>query len=683
MQRVPPRNPGRVRTMKAKGFSVTNLLNNTRRSIPLPDTAAPHTGRFGYSLIEVMIAVSLTLVLMYAIAAIFGRVSSIMSQTQATLAMTNNLRTTRDRLISDLSNLTVPTLKGPVSKYGYFCYVEGANRGNATLLNNLIGTDRASNYYSLIYPNTDRTVESTNIYGNFDNSRNFSVADTTAGDTDDILSFTVRAPAGKWFRGRVFKEKPDYSSSIDDNIEMIESEYAEVIWFVRGNTLYRRTLLVIPDGTLQKRLTALDNYLAYMSNDFATVSYTFNRNGVSQSIPILPSTGFGFFRYFDVSVHYDPHRVRSYNLTEAGGTQFTIEGCIVANTLSDLSNRKNRYGYWSSPVLDSSSRDISDPANVADLGRHGWNNAWYWLRMPTLQESATCCNTGLNGDYPAFRFFRAGFPFGNDDSEMLNIDWNTYGSQFWWGFYETLTYQGPQVKYQKAYASALPDFNRQFDADTRPFMDLWLAPNPWAQQDPYSGQLLTTGITNNDTKAMNQDVILTNVLCFDVKILNNSTDKDTDGNEYKYAEFVDLGQSMFNGDELNDPTDFRSAGNYGGRQNLGLLYPPAGMGDTPAPYSRVLFYRPFMPAVFDTWTEDYEKEFLSSSWDGGNTYGMSRIPGFSIDDIPLDAPVKVSEVPDYPPPYEAEAKAIRVELRVFDPGSRTIKNSTVEINLAD
>ena len=76
----------------------------------------------GYTLVEVMIAVTLTLILMYALAAIFGRVTSMMTQTQDILSMTNNLRTAKDRLREDLENLTVPTLKAPTSQYGFFSY---------------------------------------------------------------------------------------------------------------------------------------------------------------------------------------------------------------------------------------------------------------------------------------------------------------------------------------------------------------------------------------------------------------------------------------------------------------------------------------------------------------------------------------------------------------------------------
>ncbi len=94
-----------------------------------------------------------------------------------------------------------------------------------------------------------------------------------------------------------------------------------------------------------------------------------------------------------------------------------------------------------------------------------------------------------------------------------------------------------------------------------------------------------------------------------------------------------------------------------------------------------------MPAVYDTWTEEYQKEFLTQSWpmavNGATSeiFGASSRPGFTVGDIPLDGNVTASDLPDYPPPYEAEIKVIQVGLRTFDPVSRTIKNATVEIKI--
>ncbi|MBO7678518.1 MAG: hypothetical protein J6S75_02500, partial [Thermoguttaceae bacterium] len=61
--------------------------------------------------------------------------------------------------------------------------------------------------------------------------------------------------------------------------------------------------------------------------------------------------------------------------------------------------------------------------------------------------------------------------------------------------------------------------------------------------------------------------------------------------------------------------------------------------------------------------------------------GVTRRNGFSPSDIPLDREVTSAMLPDYPPPYDKELKAISIELRVFDPVSRTIKNTTLNVDL--
>ena len=74
------------------------------------------------------------------------------------------------------------------------------------------------------------------------NSENGGVDDSTVVDTDDILMLTVRS-YGEPFVGRL----PILGSSSWPSWEGGQSQVAEVCWFMRGNTLYRRVLLVAPE----------------------------------------------------------------------------------------------------------------------------------------------------------------------------------------------------------------------------------------------------------------------------------------------------------------------------------------------------------------------------------------------------------------------------------------------------
>ena len=609
-------------------------------------TARPiRGGRYGYTLLEILVATTLSLLLMYGVAAVFSQVGSLMSQTQNVMGMSNSLRSARDRLSEDLSLLTVPKLKAPTSRNGFFCYTEGLGADDQRIIEanqDLAATPPADPYLPGVY--LPRTSMRDTEGGGFD---------TTAGDTDDILSFTLRAKEGEWFRGRFqvpVKDNAGIPTGVEERI--IESEFAEVIWFVRGTTLYRRVLLIVPDDVLQQSLALKQNSLD---------------PGLT-----LPSVceGYGFFRYYDVSVHLDDN------------------GRIVANTVADLANRKNRYGYWSSPVL----------GQIDGLydSRQGNNGAWYWLRLPTMQESATIPLSGAL-DAPA-GYFRAGVPFGNDQNWEGDTPVVPQVQDRWFGRYQKLT----DID---TLSALLPLINTSSDYRANdyfaPFIDLWNKPNLWNEVNPDTGDLLFSNPVSGTDETFDQDVLLTNVLSFDVKawddaagmyvdlgnhgILVNPLNPTPDESQIVYPNLVRGGGVT---ETIDEAARFDDFGRY--KFNAGLSYPSYGFRDGDSAMvqlSNGTFQTPFLPAVFDTWTEEYELEQLNLAYtinNGGTTEtyrGVTRRNGFSPSDIPLDREVTSAMLPDYPPPYDKELKAISIELRVFDPVSRTIKNTTLNVDL--
>src|SRR3989304_10212531 len=58
--------------------------------------------------------------------------------------------------------------------------------------------------------------------------------DTSVGDFDDILMFTTQS-TGKPFVG-IF----NYGTMAAPDVQAVQSDVAEVAWFMRGRTLYRR-----------------------------------------------------------------------------------------------------------------------------------------------------------------------------------------------------------------------------------------------------------------------------------------------------------------------------------------------------------------------------------------------------------------------------------------------------------
>ena len=165
----------------------------------------------GFSLIELLIAATIGLVVMGAVASLFGIFGRSASETQSIVDMTNRLRGTALKLRQDLRGITcsvTPSLS-PESDAGYFEVIEGPASDSVDAAGNPI-----------------------------------TAATPILGDTDDVLLFTTRT-AGEPFEGK-----------FDTNL--ILSPVAEVAWFCRPSppvaqivagvslqTLYRRQLLVV------------------------------------------------------------------------------------------------------------------------------------------------------------------------------------------------------------------------------------------------------------------------------------------------------------------------------------------------------------------------------------------------------------------------------------------------------
>jgi len=173
--------------------------------------ARPRTGPRlrGVTLIELLVAATLALVMMGAVASLFGVFGRSVKQSQATMNQSSLLRSAAWQLRQDLAGVTCPLRPwlAPESNAGYFEIIEG--------------------------PGNDSTHAI--------DAQGQPTANLEA-DTDDILLFTTQSLGG------------DFVGRFDG--KTIESPYAEVAWFCRpsatqpvpGTTLYdlhRRQLLVV------------------------------------------------------------------------------------------------------------------------------------------------------------------------------------------------------------------------------------------------------------------------------------------------------------------------------------------------------------------------------------------------------------------------------------------------------
>lgn len=571
--------------------------------------------RRGFTLLEILTSITLALTLMYAVARIFSNVGGSMNETMSSMEMSNALRNAKNRLTADLEATSVTPAPPRNSRRdeGFFCYVEGMGGPfDRVALNGLNVPEPFA--VGDVAIDLERYLDSNAV----DANGVAEAIDTTVGDLDDILSFTAKAPDGQPFRGRFIE--PIYSTvdAADGNVykqivdaapTTIESEYAEIVWFVRGTTLYRRVLPLVSNERLQESFEAL-RVAAAPNKSFAGAPCDAVRRG------------FGFYQFYDVSVHMGE-----------GGT-------LVANTLGDLSNRENRYFYWNScgQALHPDNSDLER----GPFPLHGANGAWYWLRMATLQESA-----GPN--------FRAGAPFGRHyNARDAQLSWPFDSSAYdayWPGDQQQLSLTADASTALEANnyaANALPQLNS-------PFINYWDSPHVWDQVDLETGDLrrnaedLRANGYNKDL-TLNQDVMLTNVISFNVRVWDENTNA-----------YVDLGSGVRDGEAvLDDPDDLRSFGRW-------------------SDYTNSLF----LPCVYDTWTEQYQRDlYVYDDYHAAHNGSYVRKADGSIADIPLDATPTSAQLKNYPPPYNVPLKSVQIEIRVFDPRSKAIRQATFVVDLS-
>jgi prepilin-type N-terminal cleavage/methylation domain-containing protein len=257
----------------------------------------------GFTLVEMMIAMVLTLILVFAIAEFYAIVGDAVKDGRATIEMGGQLRAVVQRLKADFDQMTVAATpwvdEGAAS--GYFEYFEGRGNDWQPDANNM----------------TTITPPAGGGWTGLDGVGLVTAGVTNGlGDGDDFLAFTIRA-AGQPFTGR-------YNGTI------INSQLAEVIWWVafqddnvngvqgvwdpgEPRRLYRRQLLIRPD------LTNIDNNTTYSTLQAAH----------QRLLRLLQDN--------DISLRIKPEFT--------GPNPTDVQYRIVPNSLADLARRENRFGH--------------------------------------------------------------------------------------------------------------------------------------------------------------------------------------------------------------------------------------------------------------------------------------------------------------------------------------------------
>jgi len=180
-------------------------------SISARSSDSPSSPR-GFSLVELLVASAIAMIVMAAVATLFGTFGNAASTSQSIVDMTNRLRTTTSRLRKDLAGVTAPLRPpvGPDGNPGYLELIEG--------------------------PLLDLTASATA---------------SLLADVDDVLLFTTQS-AGPPFQGRYLV------SGID---RRIESSTAEVAWFCRPSPAAAQTVAGLTLHTLYRRQLLVEGYV--------------------------------------------------------------------------------------------------------------------------------------------------------------------------------------------------------------------------------------------------------------------------------------------------------------------------------------------------------------------------------------------------------------------------------------
>lgn len=180
--------------------------------------------RRGLTLLELLVAMALSLLLIFAIGQFFVYVTGTISDGRAIVEMGGNIRGAVKQLKDDLQSVTAPATPAldPARGLGFFEYVEG---------------------YAW-----DMDVDADTV---------MDASATMQGDTDDLLSFTIRS-TGQPFTGQWIDPQ-------DGQAKQVESPLAEVVWFTtfrdtdgdgvwdaatEQRFLVRRQLLIVPNVLL-------------------------------------------------------------------------------------------------------------------------------------------------------------------------------------------------------------------------------------------------------------------------------------------------------------------------------------------------------------------------------------------------------------------------------------------------
>lgn len=591
-----------------------------------PEKAA----RAGFTLMELLVATTLTVFVLGAVTVMVGILGRTVNESRAMLEMTDRVRSVTARLQNDLEGITV-TMAPPVDpgrNEGYFKYIEGPNPLFSSSAN--VAADPPPG----VWPHAANTDQR--------DAAGMPMPDTTVIDHNDILMFTTRSK-DKPFAGRAFMLLPNWNGNLADIAKFTrrqaESPVAEVSWFIRGRTLYRRVLLVLPD--FDADLTSPSHEPALPSNALASI----------EGHPA--GTNFSFYQFYDLSV-------RRHN---NGTPNLLTDDYLIPNSLGDLTKPENRFAHQSPQVASSVTEwaypfhphvSLLRPTTLSTRA-----TAWRWLGLPTLKETAHP-RWGAQGGtaYPS----NAGAPL-----PMLD-----------------LTIGGSSIMTGSASSILAAWMSNPYD--------LQVAPHPFEQQNSQSGHLMTAtfdattdpgNLVPPRTRA-DEDIVLENVVGFDVKAWDPEAPvlQYTDpgpGGGITVLEPGDRGYPASNDPEwtkiLAGSSSLYAIVSRGAYVDLNYGPTPTMSHFSGSPDAKLALGSLNPGGTYDTWSTHYEADGIDNNRDtfiDPGTDGFDTVTANGIAGIVDDAGEK-----EAPPPYAVPLRGLKVTIRAYEPFSRKIREVTI------